>query len=123
MKKTCTTKLTFTTLDKVFNRILYNYKHDLDSLGYYECPSCLDFHLTSKYDNRPLELRVRCLMPIWSRKKRHDRRTAVQNITKERMNRMYREMGLTTTGHKKILKVETLSFIEQQKALQKLRCA
>lgn len=44
------------------NHLWWNFKKNkIVALGIYECPTCLYFHTTSKYDNRTQKQRWRCL--------------------------------------------------------------
>ena len=61
MKHSCLTKIAFPTREKANDFIVGNYIRGRKAYGVYECPKCLDFHLTSKYDNRTKALKRRCL--------------------------------------------------------------
>ena len=41
-------------------QVIKNFIFKAPAFGIYECPTCLDFHTTSKYDNRSNELRSKC---------------------------------------------------------------
>lgn len=56
----CVGKKTFQYFDDAERQVIKNYIYGLKSYGIYECPTCLDFHLTSKYDNRSDELKKFC---------------------------------------------------------------
>ena len=56
----CVGKKTFQYFDDAERQVIKNYIYRLKSYGIYECPTCLDFHLTSKYDNRSDELKRFC---------------------------------------------------------------
>lgn len=55
-------KKSFGTLKAVRRQILLNVIRGHSAYGFYECPHCLDFHLTSKYDNRKHDFRIMCDM-------------------------------------------------------------
>lgn len=42
-------------------QIIRSFVYGCNILGIYECPTCLDFHTTSKYDNRSNELKKQCI--------------------------------------------------------------
>lgn len=56
----CVGKKTFYYFDDAERQVIKNYVYNLKSYGIYECPTCLDFHITSKYDNRSDELKKFC---------------------------------------------------------------
>lgn len=56
----CVGKKKFSYWDDAERQVIKNYIYGLKSYGIYECPTCLDFHLTSKYDNRSPELKKYC---------------------------------------------------------------
>lgn len=55
-KNKCANKKAFNTIDKCNKAIRRSYVQGNVMLRYYECPTCLDFHLTSKnVDPRPFK--------------------------------------------------------------------
>jgi len=48
MKRNCLIKLKYKSIHSVRRKILKNYFNGNNALYYYECPLCLDFHLTKK---------------------------------------------------------------------------
>jgi hypothetical protein len=59
-KNKCVGKQTFFNKREAEAKVIYNCAKNRKAYGIYECPSCLDFHLTSKYDNRSDELKKKC---------------------------------------------------------------
>ena len=53
-------KRAFGTMRAVRKQILLNVTRGHDAYGFYECPHCLDFHLTKKYDNRTHDFKILC---------------------------------------------------------------
>jgi hypothetical protein len=41
-------------------QVIKNFLYKRKTLGIYECPTCLDFHLTHLYDNRSPQLKQKC---------------------------------------------------------------
>jgi hypothetical protein len=62
MKRTgkCVGKQTFSHRREAEAKIIHNFATGRKAFGIYECPTCLDFHLTSKYDNRSDKLKKKC---------------------------------------------------------------
>lgn len=94
MRKYCFEKLMFLTRDEAEAQIVKNYKRGHKSLGVYECPYCLAFHTTSKYDNRSFEVIAKCILPITTSKQRRKRRHLLQTLITTRMNEMYDRLNL-----------------------------
>ena len=57
----CVVKQRFGHRSLATQQIIDNYVNNRSAYGLYECPNCLDFHLTSNYDNRSKELKRKCL--------------------------------------------------------------
>lgn len=58
--ETCT-KLAYKKIGKAHAKILRNFMAGNGTYGVYECTRCLDFHLTSRYDNRSQKMRRACI--------------------------------------------------------------
>jgi hypothetical protein len=66
--------------------IKYNYRKGMSALGYYECPHCLDFHLTSQYDNRNKKMKRKCFEYL--------KLPTTNYLLKYRIRDMYNHLGL-----------------------------
>lgn len=99
-KGKCVGKKTFAFKSAALQTAAYQYQTYGKELGVYECPTCLDFHLTSKYCNtsqyhkqwikllaktlqREEEKFDRKYFGITVTKKRRKKRGSVQNIQKQ----------------------------------------
>jgi len=56
----CVGKKTFAFIEQAEAQVIRNFVYGNKTLGIYECPTCLDFHTTSKYDNRSRILSAKC---------------------------------------------------------------
>lgn len=56
----CVGKKSFAYLKQAKAQVIYNFVLNRKTYGIYECPTCLDFHTTSTYDNRTKQLRDTC---------------------------------------------------------------
>jgi hypothetical protein len=68
--KKCVEKKPFNNRLKVEAQVIKNFIYNKKSYGIYKCPTCLDFHTTSKYDNRSKILKHKCekLKKKWYKK-------------------------------------------------------
>lgn len=83
-------------------------------LNYYECPICLDFHLTKNPNALKVEIDKSFFLNGWGRKSTE--RILIENSRK--MMRHFQEWR--KQFKKKGMKAQTLPLAEQQKALAKL---
>ena len=89
-KNKCAGKKSFGWLGDAHNQVVKNYVADHRAYGVYECPKCLDFHTTSKYDNRTDKLKRRCFLKLVGGEMPH-----VQTLLRERYKLMYDHLGTT----------------------------
>lgn len=59
-KGKCTGKIPYAYKHFAEAQVIKNFLYKRKTLGIYECPTCLDFHLTHLYDNRTPELKQKC---------------------------------------------------------------
>ena len=117
-KRKCLEKRCYATLDAAYAQVVKNYIKEKDALSVYECPVCLDFHLT-KQGVLDFQLRKRCwreAFPIWFK---HWHRRSAGQIMQKNIELMYKQFP--KGYYKKKYKAVTLPFEEQQMVLQKLR--
>lgn len=87
MKKRCLNKVAYAYKDDALKFAAQVYKTRRIAMSVYECPSCLDFHLTSKYVN--LESKINLGLVKTKKANRNTQKTRAYRLRKK-----YREQWL-----------------------------
>ena len=119
-KRKCIEKKSYNHLSKVYNVILNNWIQNRDAIGWYECPVCLDFHVTKKQDNRNQKLKERCRKAYL--RNHFPKREPVHVLLEKRKRQMVQ--SLIGIRFRDLLpykiKPQTLSLSEQREAIARL---
>ena len=115
----CRKKRAFSDRRAAEGVVLKNFLNNREAYGIYECPLCLEFHLTSKYDNRTHQLKKHCFLEAVGGYRR-----STHNLIKKRMAQMYSMLPAGTKPKIKSIKgtkkENTLSLAEQHRILATL---
>ncbi len=113
-KRRCIEKKAFLTLAGVEKQLVWNWVNNWNSLGWYECPICLHFHLTKKNgDMRSIKVKIQSREAYL--RKHFKNRKNVHKLIFERMEAMYKWLV-----PKKIKNItQTPSLTAQEKLLRK----
>lgn len=118
-KRKCIEKRSYGTLNKVEKAIVSNYINGGNALGWYECQTCLDFHLTKKKDNRSERLKKMCRTAYLQ--KLCPNRFSKETIIQRANQRMMSHLGIPTVKQKrKHRKKESILPLSEQKKLYQL---